>query len=458
MRLRILCLCHMAGFFWGKAMTAALGRAKALKRALEDFVLDAEDELATALESFSANHLSQVQQTNLNRRDLVIDRFISEGLVGQQTPIELFLATQPGLSETDQALLQSWHLGFVGLFGVTQVLADGLELMNWTTAKSYRLVLSDPELLAAAKLDIGDILLAQIGPLTSNLHPTWIFLSKWISLGRLGKPKLAVAIGNFKQTYRNHLYSDAPELLAGAWQSVETYHQEFTDFFGSDEITLSGYQLGKRLSEFQAFTTQKQLAQLGLDGSQSLQELADETGIAQAELAEAAEAMGADAQVMTQVMQSKRPAKLISPKLELPPHLKTAKQVTVLTHPRWGQVFLTDYAQLQMALATGIGITPYVQKYLQDPTIPAFVLQSLARQYPQSLEMALKEISQHSDFGLVTGLDDLLRAQGKSLTPALPEIASVPLHLHHLFQEAVLEVSKEKPKKQVKSNAVGFGR
>jgi hypothetical protein len=97
-----------------------------------------------------------------------------------------------------------------------------------------------------------------------------------------------------------------------------------------------------------------------------------------------------------------------------------------------------------------------VQKYLQDPAIPAFVLQTLAQQYPQ-LETALKQISQRPDFALATDLDDLLRAQGKALTPELPEIASVPLHLHDLFQEAVVEVSKERPKKPVKSKA-GFGK
>jgi hypothetical protein len=121
-------------------------------------------------------------------------------------------------------------------------------------------------------------------------------------------------------------------------------------------------------------------------------------------------------------------------------------------------VFLTDYAQMQAALATGSEVTPYVQKYLQDPTIPAFVLQSLARQYPQAVERALQEISQRADLAVATDLDDLLRAQGKALTPLLPEIASVPLHLHHLFQEAVLEVSPEKPKKAVKPKAAGFGR
>ncbi len=429
-------------------------RAKALKQALSDFVLDAEDDLATALESFSAAQLSQAKQTDLNRRDLVVDRFITEGRVGQQTPIQQFIAATSDLSAAEQALVQSWHSAFVGLFSVVQILADGLELMNWTTAKQYSLLLSPPELEAAAKLKPGDILLAQIGALA----PQWMLLSKWISLGRLGKPKLAVAIGNFKQTYRNHLYSDAPELLAEAWQSVETHHQEFAEFFGSSEVTLPGYQLSKKLSEFQALTAEKQLAKSGLDGSKSLQDLAGESGVSEAELAEAAAELGADAQAVAKVMQSKQPAKMISPTMELPPQLKKAEQVTILTHPRWGQVFLTDYAQLQAALTAGAEIQPYIQKYLQDPAIPAFVLQQVAQAHPQPVETALKEILQQPDFQLAASLDHLLQAQGKSLQPELPEIASVPLHLHHLFQEAVAEVSKEKPKKQIKSKAAGFGR
>ncbi|MBW4465395.1 MAG: hypothetical protein KME07_08140 [Pegethrix bostrychoides GSE-TBD4-15B] len=445
-------------------MTITIERAKALKQALNDFVLDAEDDLATALESFSAAQLSQAKQTDLNRRDLVVDRFITEGRVNDQTPIERFIAAESDLSAAEQSLLQGWHKSFIGLFAVTQLFDDGLELMNWTTAKHYRLLLNESEQQVAIKLKAGDILLAQIGRLhpASDPNPSWMLLSKWISLGRLGKPKLAVAIGNFKQTYRDHLYSDAPELLVEAWQSVETYHQEFANFFGGSEVTLPGYQLAKKLSEFQTLTAEKQLAKSGLDGSKSLQDVAEETGVSeaelQAELAEAAAALGADAKRMAQVMQSKQPAAMVSPKVELPPHLKKAEQVTILTHPRWGQVFLTDYAQLQATIAADSDIQPYVQKYLQDPEIPTFVLQALVQQHPQQMETALQAVSQRSDFQMDSDLEDLLRAQGKSLTPELPEIASVPLHLHHLFQAAVVEVSKDRPKKQAKSKAAGFGR
>jgi hypothetical protein len=43
-------------------------------------------------------------------------------------------------------------------------------------------------------------------------------------------------------------------------------------------------------------------------------------------------------------------------------------------------------------------------------------------------------------------LDGLLQESQKPLKPELPEIASVPIHLHELFQEALAEVQKSKPK------------
>lgn len=449
-----------------------LARAKDLKLALTDFVLDAEDELATALETFSAAQLSRTQQTDMHRRELVIDRFLMEGQVGDQSPIDLFVAQQPDLTAADRQLLQSWQRSFIGIFAVNQVLSDGLELMNWTTAKTYSVKLTAAELQAAAKLKEGDILLTQIAPLTNS---DWMISSKWIALGKLGKPKLAVAIGNFKQNYKEHLYSDAPDLLEEAWKSVERYHQDFIDFFGSSEVTMPGYQLGKKLAEFQEAMTEKQLEQAGIDRSKSLQELAEEAGISQAELEEAATEMGADAKVINQVFDSKQSTKMMTPKIELPPHLKKAEQVTVLTHPRWGQVFLPNYAQFKASLteatnssavdaanagnSTASSAETLARKFLEDPAIPAFVWYQLAEQYPTQLEIVLRTVLERPNFNLSQDLDSVLQEFGKTLQPDLPEIASVPLHLHNLFQDAVVEVSKDKSKKKIKpKTATGFQR
>ncbi|MBF2025483.1 MAG: hypothetical protein IGS48_01775, partial [Oscillatoriales cyanobacterium C42_A2020_001] len=331
-------------------MSDILKRAGELKQALTDFVMDVEGDLAVALETFSAEQLSRSQQQDMHQRALVVDRFITEGRVGNTTPIQLFLEEETDLSNSDRQLVQEWHRAFVGLFEVLQILPDGFELMNWTTAKRYLVKPTDSKALEAmARLKVGEIVLTQIAPVNDAI---WMFFSPWTSLGKLGKPKLAVAIGNFKQNYKYHLYSDAPELLEEAWKSVEQYHHNFIEFFGSEEVTLSGYQLGKKLAELQQQTTQKQLEASGFDSSKSLEELAEESGTSKEELAEAAEALGADAKTVTQLLEKKGPTQMVPSQVELPPHLKNAEQVTALTDPRWGQLFLPTYSWFKAMLET----------------------------------------------------------------------------------------------------------
>lgn len=434
-----------------------LQRVGELKQALTEFVLDAEGELAVALETFSAAQLSRSQQQDMHQRSLVVDRFIAEARVGETTPIALFVE-EADLPDSDRQMVLGWQRAFVGLFEIKQILPDGFELMNWTTAKHYTVKPTEPKALEAmARLKLGEIILTQIAPVDAE---TWMFFSQWTAMGKLGKPKLAVAIGNFKQNYKPHLYSDAPELLAEAWRSVEQHHQNFVQFFGSDEVTLSGYQLGKKLAEMQAEITQKQLQDSGFDGSKSLEELAEESGTSREELVEAAEAMGADANTMTQLLENKGALKMAPAQVELPPHLKNAEQVTALAEPRWGQVFLPTYTRFK-GLLDGSETSPdadkLVKQYLENAEVNRFVWNRLAQQYPAQLEALLRSTLDRPTFTLKQDLDALLTEFGKPPEPELPEIASVPLHLHNLFQDALLEVKKEKPKSKEKAQKSGFG-
>lgn len=426
-----------------------LERVNELKQTLSDFVLDAEDDLATALETFSAAELSRSQQQDLHKRSLVIDRFLTEGKVGQETPIDQFIAQTTDLTPAEKTLLESWHRAFVGLFEIVTVLDDGFELKNWTTAKSYLVKQPDAKALQAMqRLKVGEIILAQIAPLTAT---EWIFFSPWTSLGKLGKPKLAVAIGNFKNNYKRHLYSDAPDLLEEAWKSVATYHQHFIDFFGTDEVTRSGYQLSKDFAELQQKISQAQMQASGLDGTKTLAELAAEAGTSEAELAETAESMGLDAKAVEQAMQQKPTTQMAPTQVDLPAHLKQAEEVTVFTHPRWGQTFLTNYKRLDAILQNSTAIAEtssasLIRQLLESDDANPFVWHRLAAKYPQTLEQLIRTSLNRADFNIETDLDSLLGEFHKPLEPELPEIASVPVHLHTLFQDAVMEVSRSKPK------------
>ncbi|PSF36174.1 hypothetical protein C7H19_14350 [Aphanothece hegewaldii CCALA 016] len=436
-------------------MDSMLLRAGKLKEALTDFVFDAEGELAVALETFSAEQMATATQQEMNQRNLLVDRFIFEGKVGQKTPIALFIEHNTDLSQEDQQLIQRWHKSFIGLFEIIAILDDGFELMNWTTAKHYIVKPNNPKILESMKrYKIGEILLTQIAPVDDY----WMFSSPCTTLGRLGKPKLAVAIGNFKQNYGNHLYSDAPDLLEQAWKSVEKSHQDFINFFGSDEITLPGYQLNQKFAEYQNANLQEKLEASGLDGSKTIQDLAQEAGISSDEIDSIAAEMGVDATALN----SNKITKMVQPKLELPPHLKKAEQVTAFSHPRWGQSFLANYSEFKKSLlledeqsvkkSEGL-----VMEYLKSSEISFFVWEKLVTQYSKQIESLLQKVLNSPNFDLEIDLKSLMKEFKKPIEPVLPESASVPIHLHTLFQDAVMEVNKDKSKNKSSKKTTNKG-
>ncbi|OKH34438.1 hypothetical protein NIES2101_38915 [Calothrix sp. HK-06] len=440
-------------------MDAILERTHQLKQDLIDFVMDAEGELAQALESYAAIQARRGSGDTV-QRDMIIDGFITEGKVGDKAPLDIYLH-ETKLPQPDIDLLQNWRRSFIGLFTVSEVLPDGFELTNWLTEKRYIVKPDNQRMLQdLSRCTVGEILLSRISPVTDTY---WSFSGPCSVMGKLGRPKLAVAIGKFKDNHRNHLYSDAPDLLEEAWLSVEKYHQQFVDFFGSDEVTMPGYQLSKKMTEFQEILTQNQLEQAGVDTSKSLTEMAESAGVDEDEIKAAATELGADSSVVSQLFDAKNTTgKMVAPKVELPPDLKKAEQLTAISHPRWGQMLLPTYAKMKSILITADdwqsieGAEKLVRFYLEDKTINAFIWRRLAKEYPTQLEKILQTILGRPDFNLQSDLDTLLESNHKLLKPELPEIASVPLHLHNLFTEAVTEVSKSKSKTKKPAAKKGF--
>ncbi len=446
-------------------MDVILERSRALKQTLIEFVLEAEGELAQSLEAYVANQArSQSKHYEATyQQNLLIDSFLTQGKVAEKTPLDLFLESRQDLSEIERNLVSGWRRSFIGLFAVSQILSDGFELMNWLTAKYYTVKPNDPVTLnEMMRFKEGEILLTRIAPVTDTY---WMFSGPCIPMGRLGKPKLAVAIGNFKENHKNALYSDAPDLLEKAWDSVAEYHQDFVNFFGNDEITLPGYQLNKKIAELQEVITKRHLTAAGIDDSKSLAEIAEEAGVTEEDIKAVAEEAGADSTAVSQLFGNSQGAtKMVMPQVDLPTELKKAEQVTVFTHPRWGQMFLPTYTQFKEILESenwqsNKASHQLLTKYLKDPAINVFIWHKLAQLYPSQLEKVLQTYLERPDFQLDRDLDPLLQEHGKPLEPELPEIASVPLHLHNLFQEALAEVNKSQSKnkgKNTKKTARGF--
>ncbi len=443
-------------------MDAILATAKELHGELIDFVLDADGDLAISLEAFSAEQLanfSQSQYQGAVQNEMVLNMFLTEGMVGDKKPVDIFLNSHPHLSTEKRDIAHNWKRSFAGLFVINRITDDCFELNNWLTNKQYSVRINQLEQQQLKRAKEGEILLARVAPVNESY---WMFSSPITLMGRLGKPKLAVAIGNFKKNYQNYLYGDAPELLEEAWLSIEKYHQGFIDFFGSDEVTLPGYQLEKKLSELQEQVTQARLEAAGIDSSKSLKEMAQDADISSEEMNEVAEDMGIESKAISQVLDSNKTVKMVMPKVELPPNLKKAEEVTVLSFPRWGQIFLTNYTKFKRLLLDDnageqINTKQLVHEYLESPDIKACVWHRLSEQYPEQLEKLIQQVLHRSEFNLQRDYVDLLNEFNKSLSVELPEIASVPLHLHNLFQEALSEVKGKSNKKAKNKSKGGFG-
>ncbi len=458
----------------------------AIKEQIVDFVFDAEGELAVSLERFSAKQLSRwatPKLVGLDRTELATDMFITEGQVKGQSVIQLFLADSDKESDRTretETWLSQWPNSFTGLFEVTGVeeSADELaesdtgryQLMNWLTEKSYSVhanSLQSAEMLKRIKP--SEIVLARLVPLTEG---EWTLSGSITLLGKLGQPKLAVAVGNFKKWFPEQLYGDAPELKEAAWESVQQQYDDLIDIFGSTPVTIPGKELNEKLQTYQKASTDKQLAAAGIDSDKSFLEMAKEQDLSEAEIEEAIASVGEENKAAKAILTSKQSLKMVMPKVELPDELRKAKSVTVFSHPRWGQSFLPDYHRLETLLGMAAGdrteenageLRSLVSKYLEDAQANAHVWQHIQKNFGSTIDPIVQAITKSPELSVQTDLEKILAIYDKPLTPTLPESASVPIHLHNLFQAALKKVGKSAggdkstKKKSKKPKKSGFG-
>ena len=434
-----------------------LARALELKENLVDFVYDDEGDIAVALESYAAEK-GKKNSYGIKQQNLTVDLFLTQGEVGENTPLDLFVR-QADLADADLAIVKQWQRNFIGLFEI-EAIADGCyRLMNWLTAKTYKVYahsgMSEKE---TSRWQPGEIILCIIAPI-NDLE--WFFFSDRVVKGRLSQPKLAVAVGEFRDNYPESLYADAPELLEQAWSSVAVYHQQFVDYMGSDRLTLPGYKLNQKIGELQQIVSRQKLAEAGIDDSKSLSELLEQSGKSESELLEAATDLGADAKAVANIIENKN-SSMVTPKVDLPSDIKQAESVTVFSEPKWGQMFLPNFTKFTDLLAqpnpdTLENSSLFLRKYLELPEANYYVWQQLKQEYPESIEKLIRTHLDRPDFNLATDLDRLLLEYDKSSTPELPAIASVPIHLNNLFEAAIAQVQKSKSKSKKKAKK-GFSR
>jgi hypothetical protein len=182
-------------------------------------------------------------------------------------------------------------------------------------------------------------------------------------------------------------------------------------------------------------------------------------------VAESVEAFGEDGRAVSSLLKQDQAIKMVMPPINLPDELRRAEAVTVFVHPRWGQTYLKDYVRLtQLCESTDTDSTAKldqkVQAYLKDDRVNAYVWHCLVEEKTEPILASLGRCLNRTDLTMAA-LDEVLAQAGKPLEPQLPEIASAPMHLQTLFQDALQEVNQRSSKKKSKGKQkqkTGFAR
>ena len=145
---------------------------------------------------------------------------------------------------------------------------------------------------------------------------------------------------------------------------------------------------------------------------------------------------------------------MVMPPINLPDDLRRAEAVTVFVHLRWGQTFLKDYGRLIQLFdatdeASAAKVDQIIKKYLKEDAVNYYIWCCLAEDRTAPLMASLGRCLNRAEL-TTNDLDDILVQAGKPLEAKLPEIASVPMHLQDLFQEALQEVDQSSSKKKSK--------
>ena len=118
-------------------MQKSIEKAIQLKNTLVNFIYDAEGEIAVALETYAAEK-GKKNTYGIKQQNLTTDLFITVGMIDDKTPLEIFLEHTKDLDPQDIELIKLWQNNFIGLFEIQAIYDNYYQLMNWLTAKTYK--------------------------------------------------------------------------------------------------------------------------------------------------------------------------------------------------------------------------------------------------------------------------------------------------------------------------------
>lgn len=302
------------------------------------------------------------------------------------TVLDRFAARRPERDPIERELLATWSDSVHGIFEVGDKKGDLLRATNLFDDLSYICIASaGPG--SIAEVVPGSFLITRILPAAG----VWILSGSQALFPAEDRDGLATVVAD-RALEDPELVLRNPEYRQSAERSAAALHQNFLDCFGTDLIVTPGVDTERRYREFLTFHTKRVTSD-----RRALDRVAD---------------MAAESEAQAR--------------------FADADTVAMHSHPMAGVSFYTDYAAVAAifddpALATGPAQQALVRAYLDEETIPPWVIVRLAEQSPDA-DAVFTAVLKRSNFCWSRDGESLLRKHKPSYNgePVNPGVTVLP--------------------------------
>jgi hypothetical protein len=349
-------------------------RSADLKRDLVRFARDPRFERSlTAALLEAAGPEGELDETEAIR---VIDRFVLQHrLPDGETVVDRFVASRPGLTETDREMLLGWRDPVEGIFEILRKDGDAVILLNLVDDLEYR-TYSNVGRAAFRPLPRGGFVHARLVPIRP-VPGAWLVSGSMSAYRKSGAAHVAQVALELATTQPELVFRN-PEKVEQGWKQMRQDRAAFVEYFGGDDLVLPPAEAEERLN---AYHRHQQEAALARQPGRFRER--DVPGLA-------------------------------VPLFKLPEELADRDTIGIIYDETDGLNFYPDYGMLRdlfadPALAGDKRYADVLRGYLRSETIAPLPLLRLAAAHPQTVDAVFRKILRKPNFTWAEHGEALLR-------------------------------------------------
>ena len=320
-----------------------------------------------------------------------LDTFVLQHrLPDGHTVVDRFVAAHRELSEQDRAMVLGWKDVVEGVFEVQRRDGEALIVENLVDDLTYR-VRSNMGTTAFKPMTRRSFLITRLVPLADE----WLISGLTNVMPAANRPEMYQIAAEVAATSPTAVFRN-PDKVARGWELQREDRACFVEFFGSDEIVLTGKELAERMSEYWSFRMRTARAK------------AKDRGASKASL------------------------NTPDPDFTLPAHLYESASVALIYDEVDGLNFFGDYALIQEVfddptLLRDRARRQHLLDYLKDDSVSPLPFRRLAKRDPAKASQVFGKLLKRPAFSWESDGEALLRRYKPTHfdKPALPSVVPV---------------------------------